>query len=82
MVLLNEPSGTLGRIIKQAKLDTDIERLISQAYGFTSNKSFVRHGGTTESGLTKSEAEFFLEFAASSIVYITEKLKNSRSSVH
>lgn len=76
MILLNEPSGTLGKIIKQAKLDPDIERLVSQAYGFASNKAFVRHGGTTESSLTREEAEFFLDFAASSIVYITQKLKH------
>jgi hypothetical protein len=77
MVLLNEPSGTLGKIIKQARLDPDIERLISQAYGFASNKDFVRHGGTTASSLTKAEAEFFLDFAAMSIVYITSKLKHA-----
>lgn len=76
MILLNEPNGTLGKIIKQATLDPDIERLVSQAYGYASNKSFVRHGGTTESTLTKAEADFFLEFAASSIVYITQKLKH------
>jgi hypothetical protein len=77
MVLLNEPNGSLGKIIKQAKLDTDIERLINQAYGFLSNKDFVRHGGTTESVLTKAEAEFFLDFAAASIVYITQKMKET-----
>lgn len=75
MVLLKEPNGTLGKLIKQAGLDSDIERLISQAYGYVSNKDFVRHGGTTASALTKVEAEFFLEFAAMSIVYITAKLK-------
>lgn len=75
MILLNEPNGTLGKIIKQAGVDSDIERLISQAYGYTSNKAFVRHGGTAASTLTKAEAEFFLEFAATSIVYITAKLK-------
>ncbi|MDB5777821.1 MAG: hypothetical protein JWP93_186 [Polaromonas sp.] len=81
MVLLNEPTGTLGRIIKRADLDPDIERLISQAYGYTSNKAFVRHGGTTASTLTQAEAEFFLEFAASCIVYITGKLKHAKSAV-
>lgn len=78
MVLLGEPNGTLGKIIKNANLDSDIERLISQAYGFASNKDFVRHGGTNASGLAKEEAEFFLEFAATSIVYITAKLKHAR----
>lgn len=80
MILLNEPNGTLGKIIKQAKLDPDVERLISQAYGLASNKAFVRHGGTTESTLTKAEAEFFIDFAASSIVYITQKLKHGSGS--
>lgn len=75
MVLLNEPTGTLGKIIKRGNLDPDIERLISQAYGALSNKDFVRHGGTTVSTLTKDDAEFFLEFAAIAIVYITRKLK-------
>ena len=79
MVLLNEPNGTLGKIIKQANLDPDIERLVSQAYGATSNKAFVRHGGTVASALTKAEAEFFLEFAAASVVYITQKIKREQS---
>ncbi|MDH0199793.1 hypothetical protein [Comamonas aquatica] len=59
-------AATLGKLIKQANLDPDIERLVSQAYGAASNKAFVRHGGTVASGLTKAEAEFFLEFAATS----------------
>lgn len=75
MILLNEPNGTLGKIIKRANLDSDIERLISQAYGYASNKDFVRHGGTDESTLSRAEAEFFLEFAATSIIYITKRLK-------
>ena len=75
MVLLNEPKGTLGKMIKRAGLDEDIERLISQAYGFASNRSFVRHGGTTASSLGKLEAEFFIEFSALAIVYIAAKLK-------
>jgi hypothetical protein len=78
MVLLDEPTATLGKIIKRADLDPDIERLISQAYGYTSNRAFVRHGGTTASTLTQAEAEFFLEFAASCIVYITSKLKHAK----
>lgn len=76
MVLLNEPNGTLGKIIKRADLDEDIQRLISQAYGVTSNKAFVRHGGVAASSLSKYEAEFFLEFAAAAIVYISAKLKH------
>ena len=82
MVLLNEPNGTLGKIIKQANLDADIGRLITQAYGYASNKDFVRHGGTVESALSKAEAEFFLEFAATSIVYITNRLKNRTPGSH
>lgn len=78
MVLLQAPNGTLGKIIKQANLDADIERLITQAYGYASNKAFVRHGGTVASGLSKAEAEFFLEFSAASIVYITSSQKNKK----
>ena len=77
MVLLKEPTGTLGKIIKRANLDADIERLISQAYGLASNKDFVRHGGVSPSSLTAAEAEFFLEFAGTSIVYITKKVKRT-----
>lgn len=76
MILLKEPNGTLGKLIKRADLDEDIQRLIGQAYGFASNKDFVRHGGTTESRLGKEEAEFFLEFSGSAIVYIAAKLRH------
>ena len=78
MVLLESPNGTLGKLIKSANLDADIERLISQAYGFTSNKDFVRHGGVSRQDIFKEEAEFFLELAATSIVYITAKLKHDQ----
>lgn len=74
-VLLDQPSSTLGKLLKDAGLDSDVERLISQAYGYTSNRDFVRHGGTKPSTLTKAEADFFLDFAASSIVYISARLK-------
>lgn len=79
MVLLNEPTATLGKLIKRAGLDQDIERLVSQAYGFASNKAFVRHGGINASSLGKEEAEFFLEFAGSAIVYITAKVKRAKT---
>jgi len=75
MILLDSPNGTLGKLIKSASLDNDIGRLISQAYGLTSNKHFVRHGGTEDSKLGKEDAEFFLEFAAVSIVYLKAKIK-------
>lgn len=75
-ILLGQPSSTMGKLLKEARLDADVERLISQAYGYTSNRDFVRHGGTKASTLTKAEADFFLEFAASSIVYISSKLKS------
>lgn len=81
MILLKEPNGTLGKLIKRADLDEDIERLIGQAYGFASNKDFVRHGGTTKSRLGKEEAEFFLEFSGSAIVYITAKLRHVSADV-
>ncbi len=79
MVLLDEPNATLGKLIKRAGLDQDIERLVSHAYGFASNRAFVRHGGTNLSSLGKEEAEFFLEFAGSAIVYITAKKERAKS---
>lgn len=75
MVLLESPNKSLGKIIKNTGLDPDIERLISHAYGIASDKDFVRHGGTENSGIGKEEAEFFLEFSATAIIYITSKLK-------
>lgn len=81
MILLNEPNESLGKLIKKANLDPDIERIVSKTYGAVSNKAFVRHGGTTESSLTKSEAEFFLEFSAISILYISNKIKSLDSEV-
>ena len=81
MILLNEPNSTLGKLIKREELDDDIQRLVSQFYGVASNRAFVRHGGTGPSTLGKPEAEFFLELAASAIVYITAKLKHAKSAV-
>jgi hypothetical protein len=77
MILLDEPKGTLGKLIKHPELDEDVQRLVSQFYGIASNRDFVRHGGTAPSTLGKPEADFFLEFAASAIVYITTKLKQA-----
>jgi len=76
MILLNQPNGTLGKLIKKAGLDQDIEKLISQTYGLVSNKDFVRHGGVANQNISQIEAEFFLEFAASAIIYIRSKLKS------
>ena len=73
-IALNEPKGTLGKLINKSELDDDIRRLISQAYGLLSNKDSVRHGGVTNQDLTESEAEFFLEFAAISIIYLKRRL--------
>jgi hypothetical protein len=79
MILLKESNATLGKLIKHAELDADIQRVVSQVYGAASNRAFVRHGGTMTSSLGKAEAEFFLEFAASAIVYITAKLKRGNT---
>ena len=79
MILLNQPNSTLGKLIKKAGLDPDISKIISQAYGLTSNKDFVRHGGVEDQMIGKIEAEFFLEFAAVSIIYIREKLRGANS---
>ncbi len=75
MILLHEPGSTLGKLVKKAGLDPDIENLISRVYGLVSNKDFVRHGGTTARDLGKPEAEFFLELAAIVIVYLKEKIQ-------
>jgi len=77
-ILLDRPSDTLGKLIKNVPLDTDISKLISKAYGLTSNKDFVRHGGTENQDIGKSEAEVFLEFAAISINYLKEAIKGSK----
>ena len=75
MILLNQPDRTLGKLIKTAGLDPDIEKLVSKAYGLASNKDFVRHGGVANQNISQIEAKFFLAFAASAIVYIMGKLK-------
>ena len=58
-ILLNKPGETLGKTIKIADIDMDVKKLISQMYGFVSNKEFVRHGGTEKKKITKENAEFF-----------------------
>ncbi|GAF05271.1 hypothetical protein [Saccharicrinis fermentans] len=75
-IILNKPGETLGKSIKSAEIDTDIQRLISQMYGFVSNKDFVRHGGTEQQNISKEDAEFFLDFAGISIKYFKEKIYN------
>lgn len=82
MILLNQPNGTLGKLIKTAGLDPDIEKLVSQAYGLASNKDFVRHGGVESQNISQLEAEFFLEFSASTIIYIRGKFKSRVNSMH
>lgn len=73
-ILLDKPGLTLGKAIKDANIDSDIKKLISQMYGLVSNKDFVRHGGTTVQDITKEDAEFFLNFSAISIQYLKQKL--------
>jgi len=75
MLLLNQPKGTLGKLIKNPKIDPDIGKIISQVYGLSSNKDFVRHGGVQNQVIGQLEAEFFLDFAASAIIYIKGKFK-------
>jgi len=74
MILLNDPKGTLGKLIKNQNIDSDIGKIISYVYGLSSNKDFVRHGGIQNQSIEKPEAEFFLDFAASAIIYIKGKL--------
>jgi hypothetical protein len=80
-ILLQQPGGTLGKIIKSAELDNDIQIMISQMYGLVSNKAFVRHGGMIEQKITKDDAEFFLNFSAISIQYIIKKRKNATKQI-
>lgn len=75
MILLNQPKATLGKLIQNPKIDPDIGRIISKVYGLSSNKDFVRHGGVQNQSIGALEAEFFLEFAASAIVYIKGKFE-------
>ena len=75
MILLNQQKGTLGKLIKSPNIDPDIGKIISQVYGLSSNKDFVRHGGVQNQVIGQLEAEFFLEFAASAIIYIKGKFK-------
>lgn len=82
MILLSQPKGTLGKLIKNQKIDTDIGKIISQVYGLCSNKDFVRHGGIQNQSIGKFEAEFFLDFAASAIIYIIGKLSESPNKVN
>jgi len=74
MILLNQPNGSLGKLIKNQQIDRDIGKVISQAYGLCSNKDFVRHGGVSKQPIEQIEAEFFLELSASAIIYIKGKL--------
>lgn len=74
-ILLNRPGETLGKSIKSANIDSDIKKLISQMYGLVSNKDFVRHGGTFDQDIKKSDAEYFLNFSSISIQYLVKRLK-------
>jgi len=73
-ILLEELGVSLGRTIKKSNVDNDIKKIISQMYGFVSNKDFVRHGGTKNQNLDFYDAEFFLELAGISIKYLKDKI--------
>lgn len=74
-ILLDKRDGTLGKLAAKAGLDPDVERLIKTTYGVVSNRDFVRHGGTALQEIGELEATFFLEFAATAIVYIKAKIE-------
>ena len=74
-ILTGHSRSTLGQLVKQVDIDPDIRRALSQVYGLLSNKAFVRHGGTQPENIGKEEAEFFLELAAISIIYLKSKLE-------
>ncbi len=73
-ILLNQPSSSLGKLVKSAKIDPDVGKLVSKAYGLASNRDFVRHGGIADPSISQHEALFFLDFAASAIIYLKAKL--------
>ncbi len=81
-VLTGDEKDTLGQLVKQVDIDPDIGRIVSQAYGLLSNKAFVRHGGTEQENLTQEDAEFFVEFAAITIVYLKSKVKKMEEDRH
>lgn len=62
-------------MVKNPSIDPDIGKIISQVYGLSSNKDFVRHGGVQNQVIGQLEAELFLDFAASAIIYIKGKFK-------
>jgi hypothetical protein len=74
-ILTGNSRSTLGQLVKGIDIDPDIRRILSQVYGLLSNKAFVRHGGTQAEYIGEEEAEFFLELAATSIVYLKRKLR-------
>jgi hypothetical protein len=76
-ILTGDSKSTLGKLLKQIDIDKDIKRILSQAYGLVSNKPFVRHGGTQAEHIGKEEAEFFIELAATAIIYLKSKLQGS-----
>jgi len=73
-ILLDRPSSTLGQLVKTKRLDRDVSAIISKAYGLLSGKDSIRHGGSRGEEIGREEAEFFLEFCASAIIYIKSKL--------
>jgi hypothetical protein len=73
-ILLHKPKSTLGQLVKRVDMDEYIRRLIAQAYGYASDMDSVRHGGTKAGELRAEDAEFFLNFAASCIIYLKARL--------
>jgi len=76
-ILAGEPRATLGKLIREIDIDPDVRRILSQVYGLLSNKPFVRHGAIEPERIGEEEAEFFLELAAISIIYLKRKLSPS-----
>ncbi len=76
-ILLEKPGESLGQLIKNMDIDSDIKRLITKMYGLVSNKDFVRHGGTSIQDIKKSDAEFFLNFSSITIQYLIKRFKDT-----
>ena len=77
-VLTGNAHSTLGELVKQVDIDQDVRRILSHMYGLVSNKAFVRHGAMQTEDIGQEEAEFFLEFAAISIIYLKNKLESEQ----
>lgn len=77
-IITGNTNATMGQLVKQVDIDEDIQRILSQTYGLVSNKAFVRHGAIEQQQVDRYDAEFFVELAATAIIYLKNKLRTSQ----